>query len=430
MHSIIKRFFSRDQRALPNISIMGLDGAGKTTLLYKLAISKITDIIPTIGVWIQTANICVPDLVPSSAIVDGGKNEERQPLCFAARVADAGGCARSYPLVRHFMMKEGEVSAFVWVVDAASSSEGLLDMSLEELGVLLQEDFAVEIPVLVLANKIDLFPGANRKVPDDHEFRAKFCQLLKGRRFAIFETNITAGYRPESGLAEAFAWLGDAITAASTSFSSPTETRKKENQVTTAEEIISNMRSPEILSAKLEDWLARADRDPITSGEELLRRFYAFDLPSWDHYIHLRLAFVLLVKYGRREGKDKIFAGFKEYIEHNGKGVHGGKSFHLTMTYFWVQMVHLGIARGTGNTVNVDGQAAARDSHSLCPVKATGEDQDPGTSVGDFARFLMLNPFLVDGLLWQDYYSKEVLMSQEAKEGFVLPDIKKLPDVL
>ncbi|KAM7211535.1 hypothetical protein V8F06_013085 [Rhypophila decipiens] len=349
--------FSPDQQALANISIMGLDGAGKTTLLYKLAISKISDSIPTIGVWIQTANIYVPDLVPSSAIV-GGKDEERP-----APVLHSWGC-RSRRVRK--------------VVPARAT---FYDEGRRALGVC-----------------IDLFPGANRKVPDDHEFRAKFGRLLKGRRFAIFETNITAGYRPESGLAEAFAWLGDAITAASTSSSSSsTETRKKENQITTAEEIISNVRSPEILSAKLDDWLARADIDPITSGEELLRLFCAFDLPSWDHYIHLRLAFVLLVKYGRREGRDKIFDGFKEYMEHKGKGVHGGKSFHLTMTYFWVQMVHLGIARGTGSTVNGNGEVAARESHSLCQVKATGEDQDPGTSAGDFARFLMVNPFLPMG---------------------------------
>ncbi|KAM7183635.1 hypothetical protein V8F33_013465 [Rhypophila sp. PSN 637] len=173
---------------------MGLDDAGKTTLLYKFAISKITDIIP--HHW---------SLDPNS-----------QYSRSKSTLINYRGCARSYmyPLVRHFMMKEGGVSAVVWVVDA-TSSELSLDMSLEELGVLLQGDFAVERFLFwcELANKIDLSPsGANRKVPDD-EFRAKFGQLLQGRRFAIFETSITAGYRPESGLAEAFAWLGDAITA-------------------------------------------------------------------------------------------------------------------------------------------------------------------------------------------------------------------------
>lgn len=65
--------------------------------------------------------------------------------------------------------------------------------------------------------------------------------------------------------------------------------------------MVADMRSPAALSAKLENWLNRADTD-LTTPEELLRQFYAFDLPSWDHYIHLRLAYTLLLKYGRKEG--------------------------------------------------------------------------------------------------------------------------------
>lgn len=87
----------------------------------------------------------------------------------------------------------------------------------------------------------------------------------------------------------------------------------------------------------------------------------------------------------------------------------------MTMTYFWVQMVHLGIA-----SMGVD-----VDSHTL---KAEGQGQDD--LVKDFARFLMVNPYLVDGQLWADYYSKELLMSADAKEGVQFPDIKGLPDVL
>lgn len=90
------------------------------------------------------------------------------------------------------------------------------------------------------------------------------------------------------------------------------------------------------------------------------------------------------------------------------------------MTYFWVQMVHLGIAS----------MSAVRESHTLKAADG-GDKKDaiPGLA-DDFARFLMVNPYLVDGQLWADYYSKEVLMSSEAKQGVKFPDIKKLPDVL
>jgi hypothetical protein len=222
-----------------------------------------------------------------------------------------------------------------------------------------------------------------------------------------------------SGLPEAFAWLGNAIATSSANANTPPTSSPQKKPV---EAMLSDMRSPAALSAKLEDWLSRAEHDPMTA-DELLQRLYAVDLPSWDHYTHLRLAYILLLKHGRRQGKDKIFEGFKVYIDKSGKVL--GKSFHVTMTYFWVQMVHLGIA----------GMTSGRGSHTLKAEDGEKKQDDandgiPSLGVDDFARFLVVNPYLVDGQLWADYYSKEVLMSKEAREGVRVPDIKKLPDVL
>jgi len=76
------------------------------------------------------------------------------------------------------------------------------------------------------------------------------------------------------------------------------------------------------------------------------------------------------------------------------------------MTYFWIQVVHLGIR----NTPPVsDSTKAALD---------------------EFARFLLVNPHVVDGNLWSDFYSKDVLMSPEAKTAMVLPDKKPLPNLV
>jgi hypothetical protein len=51
-------------------------------------------------------------------------------------------------------------------------------------------------------------------------------------------------------------------------------------------------------------------------------------------------------------------------------------------------------------------------------------------SLADFSAFLMLNPYVADGNLWGEYYSKNVMMSPEAKEGVVLPDKKQLPNLV
>jgi len=51
-------------------------------------------------------------------------------------------------------------------------------------------------------------------------------------------------------------------------------------------------------------------------------------------------------------------------------------------------------------------------------------------SPADFFRFLVINPFLVDGGLWSDYYSKDVIMAQGARVTMVLPDKKPLPNLV
>lgn len=99
-----------------------------------------------------------------------------------------------------------------------------------------------------------------------------------------------------------------------------------------------------------------------------------------------------------------IFKGLAAYIDNSNQAK--GKAFHLTMTYFWIQIVHLGI-RNTPPATLSSNQA----------------------SLNEFARFLLVNPHVVDGNLWSDFYSKDVLMSQEAKTVMVLPDKKPLPNL-
>lgn len=76
-------------------------------------------------------------------------------------------------------------------------------------------------------------------------------------------------------------------------------------------------------------WLEVVDEP----DDEFLKKFDTFTLEKWDHRTHLRIAWVLLTRHGRRQGMKKIFDGIKKYIELSGKT---RNTFHETMTYFWV----------------------------------------------------------------------------------------------
>lgn len=102
-----------------------------------------------------------------------------------------------------------------------------------------------------------------------------------------------------------------------------------------------------------------------------------------------------------------IFEGIQKYITESKGSQTTGRTYHTTMTYFWIQIVHFGIQNTTSPTV---------DGH---PVNLSDE----------FARFLIVNPYVVDGQLWTDYYSKDVMMTPEARTGMVLPDKKPLPSI-
>jgi len=95
------------------------------------------------------------------------------------------------------------------------------------------------------------------------------------------------------------------------------------------------------------------------------------------------------------------FDGIKKFIENSDRTRRSrGTTFHETMTYFWVHMVHY-----------------AREA-----------TKNPS---GDFKGFLLLNPQLSNGGLFLHYYSKKLmLLSPESRTSVVLPDLRPLPSLL
>ncbi|KAJ6551599.1 ADP-ribosylation factor family-domain-containing protein [Mycena capillaripes] len=392
---LLERFYSGPEyRAL----MLGLDVSGKTTLLYRMKLGEVVQTIPSIGWNVETVRL---------------KARGRTDRVLNLTCWDIGGCGREF-VTSLIVMHALHTEAIIWLID--SSDRDRLKESIEEFSEVLQlvaADTATpprERPVLILATKQDK-PNAM----SIDEIRIKVAPATAG--MSVFSVGITLTQSLTDGpLPDAFGWLLMALesarkgnSAAELSWASKTATPK-----------IAPPHAPSILDERLPSWLARAEND--SPAVEFLRQFETINLPAWDHYTHIRIAYLMLTQYGRQKGKDKIFQGIERYIKESPQT--RGRTFHVTMTYFWIQLVHFGI-RSTPPLIHSDEDAGSDlGSRSLEPENTDSSELD------DFPRFLLLNPFVADGNLWAEYYSKDVMMSAEAKTTMRLPDKKPLPNLV
>lgn len=351
------------------VLIVGLDAAGKTTFLYRLHLGEIVTTIPTIGFNVESVR------APTS--------NRRGPLQLTCW--DVGGCDKIRPLLRHYT---AGTDALVWILD--SNDRERLSEALDELRFMInmveggKGEGAGPIPCLILANKQDL-PNAMKL----DEVRIKLAPVISTRpSCAVFATSIISN-NYLSTLTPAMDWLYDTLAG--------TEPRVPEPQQPATQT------PTDALAEKLNSWVERASKD-VPPGE-FLQAFEAINLPSWDHYTHIRIAYTILKTHGRQKGKTMIFDGLEKYIKTSPQTT--GRTFHITMTYFWIQIVHFGM--------------------QSMPLEDTPAESGENA---DFCRFLLLNPYVVDGNLWADYYSKDVIMTPNAKENMALPDKKPLPSVI
>ncbi|CAK5262182.1 unnamed protein product [Mycena citricolor] len=363
--------------------IIGLNASGKTTLLYRLVFGEIVTTIPTIGFNVETVNL------PTR------QGQNLNLVCW-----DVGGCGREH--MTHIIVEIASRShVVIWLIDSSDRSRldetvaefERVDARLNTPGVYMPRNR----PILVIATKQDL-----PKAMTLDEIRIRIAPIIKGR--SVFCVGAALNQDLRNGVfLDAFGWLLAAAESTRKGDPGPPVTPVRTDSI----------------EDKLSSWLARWEED--SSCDEFLSQFEQRCLPAWDHYTHVRLAYLLLLKHGRQKGesgmelltptlknplgKDLILAGIQHYIAESPEQT-GGRTFHLTMTYFWIQMIHFGI----------------RSLPDSPPPTAEGSD--------DFARFLLLNPHIVQGDLWADYYTKGALMSPEAKKSLVLPDKKALPSLV
>lgn len=133
------------------------------------------------------------------------------------------------------------------------------------------------------------------------------------------------------------------------------------------------------------------------ADDEHLRQFEDQSLPldHWHHRAHLKVAYLYLTRFSVEEALSKLRSGIQAYNAAQGIADAPTGGYHETMTCAWFQLVH--------TTLCQFGPAASADAFF-----------DAQTQLKD-KRALLL------------FYSRDRIMSAEAKTTFIPPDLAPLP---
>ena len=158
------------------------------------------------------------------------------------------------------------------------------------------------------------------------------------------------------------------------------------------------------------DLVARIEqeRNNDLTGDDFWSAFLSGQIAQWNHRSHLRAGYVLLLdSLMANQGLLECAEVFLEHLQRL-KGVAPDRfrnTEHRTMTIFWLYNVRLAILNFKS------------DKHL---------DELPGQDM--FDEVLLHSPYLMYGGLWKEWYTKDLMMSPEAKQYWRLPDLQALPD--
>jgi hypothetical protein len=139
----------------------------------------------------------------------------------------------------------------------------------------------------------------------------------------------------------------------------------------------------------------------LLDDQALLTGFEKLALPieAWTHQSHVRVAMMYAARFGFQRGLERMRAGIQAF--NGAKGVKNSRSegYHETLTVAWFTVI-----------------AAALEVNSRAPANSL--------------EFVRLNPQLLDKTLLRRHYTSDRMQTEEAKQGFVAPDLEPLPALL
>lgn len=118
-------------------------------------------------------------------------------------------------------------------------------------------------------------------------------------------------------------------------------------------------------------------------------------LESWNHRAHLTVAYLLLREHGPGRALEKMRSGIQNFNAKHGIEQTPTGGYHETLTVAWLRVVH-----------------------AMMSTYGPGEGPDD---------FLSQHPHLLSKVMLRLFYSRPRIMSQEARYGWVEPDLAPLP---
>ena len=131
------------------------------------------------------------------------------------------------------------------------------------------------------------------------------------------------------------------------------------------------------------------------SDEDFLRAFedLTFPVKLFHHREHIRVAWLYLKSSDATRAAERMSTGIRRFANHHG----ATQKYHHTLTLFWMRLVAVAMV----------------------------ETEEGST----FEEFFAGNPELGDKKLIAGYYSRDLLESAGAREGWVAPDLQPLPSL-
>lgn len=133
------------------------------------------------------------------------------------------------------------------------------------------------------------------------------------------------------------------------------------------------------------------------TDEQFLQAFESQTIPleKWNHRAHLRVAVIYLLTHSFEEALCRMRSGIQAYNLANGVGESPASGYHETITHAWLHILW-----------------------------AMLRQYGPSSSADDF---LDAHPELSQKTVLRMFYSRERIMSADAKKRFVEPDLAPLP---